>query len=350
MTLSDRSAEELAAQLTISPRAIDEAVRRGLLRFEKHRGVASWRFGDMRNGCLRRLDGQPFDINGQRVKAEAETKGESWHRLIGLDDVLANDRHEILLIPEGGKDALAALHFAAAEDTIREIGVVAALGSAVKLIPDDIEKLRGRRIRIFPDVDAAGRVATARISQAIARPASEAQIFDLAGLYRDDGAPVKDLFDVTRIEYDDFEANRDLWSITDLDSKGERVQIITDDQEFPPSPLLPPRVFPESHGFPVYPVSNSQELERQLAELAKSNACVTRHTARPRRWKLERDLLAVRNEFLENLTPMNLCIRSTSGIALPCSILIQKSPGTITWPRFLVNLERFESRQARVRR
>ena len=49
------------------------------------------------------------------------------------------------------------------------------------------------------------------------------QIFDLAGLYRDDGEPVKDLFDVTRIDYDDFEANRDLWSITDLDSKGERV-------------------------------------------------------------------------------------------------------------------------------
>jgi hypothetical protein len=26
------------------------------------------------------------------VKAKAETRGEAWHRLIGLDDVLANDR------------------------------------------------------------------------------------------------------------------------------------------------------------------------------------------------------------------------------------------------------------------
>src|SRR5207249_1782478 len=116
------------------------AVRRGLVSFEKHRGVTCWRFGDSHNACLRRLDGQPFDINGQRVKAEAQTKGESWHRLIGLDDVLGNDRCEVLLTPEGSKDALAALHFADAEDTLCKIGVVAALGSAVKLMPSDIQK------------------------------------------------------------------------------------------------------------------------------------------------------------------------------------------------------------------
>ena len=44
--------------------------------------------------------------------------------------LLSNDRREILLIPEGSKDALAALHFADAEDKLREVGVVAALGSA----------------------------------------------------------------------------------------------------------------------------------------------------------------------------------------------------------------------------
>jgi len=52
-----------------------------------------------------RLDGHPFKINGECVKAKAETRGESWHRLIGLDDVVANDRREILLIVEGSKDA-----------------------------------------------------------------------------------------------------------------------------------------------------------------------------------------------------------------------------------------------------
>ena len=61
------------------------------------------------------------------------------------------------------------------------MGVVAALGSALKPTPDDIEKLRGRRIRIFPDVDPAGQNAAARIGQAIATLAAEVQIFDLVG-------------------------------------------------------------------------------------------------------------------------------------------------------------------------
>ncbi len=90
MRLDENSADGLATQLMISPHAIEEAVRRGLVSFGQHRGVACWCFGDARNGCLRRLDGQPFKINGKRVKAEAVTGGESWHRLIGLDDVLEN--------------------------------------------------------------------------------------------------------------------------------------------------------------------------------------------------------------------------------------------------------------------
>jgi len=36
-------------------------------------------------------------------------------------------------------------HLADAEDRIVDVGVV-------KLIPDGLEKLRGRRIRVFPDV------------------------------------------------------------------------------------------------------------------------------------------------------------------------------------------------------
>src|SRR5512132_690270 len=89
-SLAGNPENELATQLLISPEAIDEAMQRGLLTFLRHRNALSWRFGDARNGCLRRLDGHPFKINGERVKAKAETRGEPWHRLIGLDDVVAN--------------------------------------------------------------------------------------------------------------------------------------------------------------------------------------------------------------------------------------------------------------------
>ena len=299
-------ADELATALLISRTAIEEALHRGLLTFKQYRGVACWPFGDTRNGCLRRLDGQPFEISGERVKAEAETRGDAWHRFIGLDDVLANDRREVLLIIEGSKDALAALHFADVEGRLSDVGVVAALGAGVKPLADDVEKFRGRRVRIFGDADTAGEHAASRIGQQLASVAEEVQIFNLAGLHCEKGLLVKDLFDLTRIDYDDFEANRDLWSVTDLDNKGERVTVLTKENEFLFSPLPLPHVSPESHGFPVYPVSNSHELEKELEELAEGNACTERDTARERRWQLERDLLAVQKRIARKLAPDEL--------------------------------------------
>ena len=299
-------ANELAKRLMIRPQAIEEAERRRLLSFTTHRKATSWRFGDTRNGCLRRLDGQPFEINGERIKAEAETRGDAWHRFIGLDDVLANNRREVLLIVEGSKDALAALHFADAEGRLSDVGVVAALGAGVKPLSDDVEKFRGRRVRIFGDADLAGEDAALRIGRQLASVAEEVQIFNLAGLHCERGLMVKDLFDLSRIDYDGFEANRDLWSVTDLDSKGERVSVLSKEHEFLFSPPPLPPVSPESHGFPVYPVSNSQELEKELGELAERNACIARHTARTRRWRLVRDLIAVQRRIARKLAPDEL--------------------------------------------
>ena len=299
---ADRDAAELAAQLALSPQAIEEAIRRRLLAFVRHRNCRSWRLGDSRNGSFRRIDGKPFRINGESVKAEAETRGSAWHRLIGIDDVVANDRRDILLIPEGSKDALAALHFADAEGTLERIGVVAALGAGVSPLANEIEYFRGRRVRIFADVDQTGVRTASRIGKRFAPVTTEVQIFSLTGLQRDDRLPVTDLFDLTRVDYYDFEANRDLWAITSLDSKGNRTKIISDKHEFFPFPLFPPHGFPESHGFHVYPVSNHQDLERSLAQLAKRNACVTRDTARKRRFKLQRDLRALEKQVNRELT------------------------------------------------
>jgi hypothetical protein len=274
--------------------------------FLRHSNAHCWRFGDARNGCLRRLDGQPFKINGECVKAKAETRGESWHRLIGLDDVVANDRREILLIIEGSKDALAALHFADVEGRLSQIGIVVALGAGVKLLSDDVEEFRGRRVRIFGDADVAGQHAVSRIGKQLLPVVKEIQTFSLADLHCEDGSLVKDLFDLTQIDYDHFEANRDLWSVTDLDSKGERVTVLTKEHELLFSPLPLPHVSPESHGFPVYPVSNPEELEKELRELAQRNACTVRDTARKRRFQLLRDLAAAEKRMARKLSPDEL--------------------------------------------
>jgi hypothetical protein len=294
---------ELAALLMISHHATIEAAQRGLLSFKIHRGVACWRFGDTRNGCLRRLDGQPLEINGKPVKAEAETRGEAWHRLIGLDNVLANDYREILLTPEGGKDALAALHFADVESRLSDVGVTAALGAAVKLLPEDVEKFRGRRVRIFGDVDPAGQRAASRLGKQLLPVVEEVQIFSLDDLHCESGSLVRDLSDLSRIDYDDFETNRDLWSVTDLDSKGDRVCVLTRKHEFLPSHL--PHELPKSREFPMYPVSSSDELEN-LTKLATYHACSAPNTAKKKRWNLLRDVAAVQKRISRDITSAEL--------------------------------------------
>jgi len=93
------------------------------------------------------------------------------------------DRREILLTPEGSKDALAALHFADAEARLSQIGVVAALGAGVKPPPDDVEKLRSRRVRIFGDADPAGQGTVSRVGNLLLPVAEEVQIFNLSNLH-----------------------------------------------------------------------------------------------------------------------------------------------------------------------
>jgi hypothetical protein len=222
---------------------------------------------------------------------------------MGLDDVCAKNRRDVLFAPEGSKDALAALHFAAAEGNLSCVGVVAALGTGVKPPAVDLQGFAGRRVRVFGDADPAGVATAERIGKWLARTAAEVQIFSLAGLKRDDSLNVKDLFDLTRVDYDDFELNRDLWSITDLKSKSGRVRFIKEDRDvISPSSSLPH----ESHEFPVYPVSNSIEITHQLAELALANACAEQNTARKRRWQLARDLVAIQNRIGRKLAPTEL--------------------------------------------
>jgi hypothetical protein len=310
------SASELASRLAISAQAIEEAIGRRLLSFLNHRNCRCWRFGDSRNASFRRIDCEPFLINGESVKAQAETRGESWHRLIGLDDVVANDRRDILLIPEGSKDALAGFHFADAEGNLSRIGVVAALGSSVNILAEDVPVFLRRRVRIIADVDPAGMQTAARNGERLTSVAAEVQTFSLAGLKRDDGLPVKDLFDLSRVDHDDFEANRDLWSITNLDTRGARVQIITTKQKFFPPPPPSPHGCPESHEFLVYPVSNALELEEELQEVAVRNACIARETARRRRWQLVRDLSAVEKRISRKLAADELMLAFDSWYAV----------------------------------
>src|SRR5262249_26343560 len=72
-----------------------------------------------------------------------------------------------------------------------------------------------------------------------------------------------------------------------------------------PEPHVSPKL-PESLGSPVSPVSEGQELASQLKGLAACNACTQLNTARPRRFKLARDLKALQKKIGRKLTVAEL--------------------------------------------
>jgi hypothetical protein len=145
---------------SISAETIRELEGRGLL----HISERQWRLGDDNNGSTRKL--------GVRKWKRGDNSGEAWHKLIGLDEVVQNDRRHVILVIEGSKDALAAAELARRCGILAEVGIVCALGSGYRPIPNELEKLRGRFLILIGDRDTAGIETTQIVSHA----------FDCAGI------------------------------------------------------------------------------------------------------------------------------------------------------------------------
>jgi hypothetical protein len=138
---------------------LEELANRALLHFSDDH----WRFGDDNNGTRRRLDGKKWKMKtGEQIKAFSDTEGAEWHRLIGLDDVVRNDRPYALLTIEGSKDALAAAEFARRIDALPETGIMCALGSGYRPIPSELHKLAGRWVGVIGDNGETG-IETAQL-------------------------------------------------------------------------------------------------------------------------------------------------------------------------------------------
>jgi hypothetical protein len=264
-------AEIIADTRGIPVEGIREAERRGLLRWEKRRGHRCYRYGDKRNaGCSRRVDNEPFRIGQAHVKAVAVSRGEQWHWPIGLDDIAGRDAREIILC-EGAPDGLAAFAFAEIEARTPHTGVAVMLGTGATIPAEALPMFSGRRVRIAADANPTGMDAAERWAAQLAPVAREVQILDLRGLTRTDGEPVTDLNDLHSLCPEDFEANRELWQITDLDSRGPRVRIV---------PCTPPtresqrpvtQDNPDNTGLPRLPKTGGEkEKENALCSLVKA--------------------------------------------------------------------------------
>ena len=144
------------------------------------------------------MDGKPFPPFGDIGERKAHTiKGSRQGWPVGIEEANA---FPFLMLMEGGPDLLAAFDFIAAAGRAAEFAPVAMLGATNRIPPETLPLFRGKRIRIYPHNDPAGRDAASRWvwELEIEGQAGPVDIFTLAGHRQPNGSPVGDLNDVAR--------------------------------------------------------------------------------------------------------------------------------------------------------
>lgn len=200
----------LAMLRGLSVEGVKLAAERGLLRFGTYRVRLAWFVLDAsgRVAQARRLDGQPW---AQGVKAWTLPGSQAaWPVGIREARAFAN-----IALCEGGPDLLAACAFMFAEGRECEIAPVAMLGGCARIHADALPLFAGKRVRMFPHVDATGESAANRWAEQLAGAGASVDAFSLDGLRRADGGTVKDLCDLAAIHAEDFEANQCLRELFD---------------------------------------------------------------------------------------------------------------------------------------
>ena len=226
---SAREFARLAEGRRLSVEALRLASSRGLLWFchlkDGPEAVRAWILTDRtrKNAQARRLDGErwrhAWDVDAKQwVPVEPEKRNKvrgftgnqaSWP--VGIEEAQSFDSIAIL----EGVDLLAAFHFLLAESREAAVAPVAVLGAGNR-IPDDVLALfAGKRVRIFPHVDAnhAGLRAAANWEAQLRPIVANIDAFDLTGFTMMDGGRVKDLNDLTSIDPDCLESEPDLRSL-----------------------------------------------------------------------------------------------------------------------------------------
>jgi hypothetical protein len=195
----------------IAVEGIEMASERGLLRFADWRKSPCWIVTDSRgvNAQARRLDGVPFVVDGEPLKA-ITLPGSKAGIPIGLDEAR---KFPAVAIVEGGPDLLAA-HGCIWAEGRSDVAAVAMLGAGHRPIPVAWTALAGKHVKIYFHRDAPGVAAGIAWGGDIRMAgATKVEGFHFNGLRKVDGLPVNDLNDLLALHPDDFESHRDTWEI-----------------------------------------------------------------------------------------------------------------------------------------
>ena len=193
---------ELAELRGIGFDGIKLTQERGHLRFSLDKQGLIWSLADP-CGIFRQdrmLSGKPIKLkNGDPVKAR--TLGRLEHPL-GLQEI---ERYKCVLVVEGGPDFLAANHLITLTNDTRHYGVIGMLGASQGFTSEQAKMLEGKRIRIFPHMDAAGLKGAKVWDHSLRSHGVETDIYDFGDIRTEDDKPVKDLNDLLRVNVDDWE-------------------------------------------------------------------------------------------------------------------------------------------------
>ncbi len=205
------SFEELgtvASLRSVSEQAVRAMSRAGFLGFATVCGVPSWLVldGSGKIAEARRMDGCPYPgARGITARKAHTLKNSQKTWPLGLvSRKFEISREAPLLLVEGSGDFVAAHHFCQLHSGGQRWVPVAFLGSGVRRIhPEAVGLLEGRVIRMVPHADPAGEAAAVAWARLFRGIGCSVHGFNLGGMRRADGKPVKDLNDCTQVHPED---------------------------------------------------------------------------------------------------------------------------------------------------
>jgi hypothetical protein len=161
-----------------------------------------WSVVDKRNLVRqdKRLDGRPFILTERR---------DEDNRFSGVPN--RNTNGQASNITDGGaSDFLAADSSVHSEGVEASVAPVTMLRAANNIHTSSLQHFQDKHILAFPDYDSAGINGIFCWQKQLQGIAATFEIFDYAGLIRDDQQPIKDLRDFLRIVMDQWENDKNI--------------------------------------------------------------------------------------------------------------------------------------------
>ena len=203
--------QALASFRKLSVGGLQLADKRGLLHFALLKNLSAWLVTDSeRVNCqARRMDGGLWQHLSEPAKAW--TLPGCWATWpIGINEA---QPFPMIALVEGAPDLLAAHHFIYAEERERDVAAVCITGASMRIHESALPLFTGKRVRIYPHLDDAGQKAAERWTAQLESVNAVVDCYDLSGIPTVTGGRVGDLNDLSSLDADTFESDRELWSV-----------------------------------------------------------------------------------------------------------------------------------------